>query len=132
MSRGRGRENCTPSSSLAPLTAVPLELPTSVSIHLPCCQRTSACHSDTAGSLMCSVLFRVRPTVSSSSPALLLHTVPVQGPLTASKDKASCMVAEVCFTSCEHARCSASLSGASNLLTLDSPVKAALLPLRCE
>jgi len=56
----------TPSAlSALPLTWVPLELPRSRSSQPAPVHRISPCFSDTAGSLMCTRLAFVRPTVST-------------------------------------------------------------------
>lgn len=74
-----------PSSSFLPLSTVPFELPTSVTVHLLPSQESSACFSDTALSLMWMSLARVRPTVSRF-PAFE-SLVPSHGPLTASRER---------------------------------------------
>ena len=74
-----------PSSSFLPLSTVPFELPTSVTVHLLPSQESSACFSDTALSLMWMSLARVRPTVSRF-PAFE-SVVPSHGPLTTSRER---------------------------------------------
>ena len=73
-------EDNTPSASREmPFRRVPLELPLSCSAqHLPS-QNTSACFSDTALSLIQTLLALVLPTVSFSTPGLQ-NSVPVLGP----------------------------------------------------
>jgi hypothetical protein len=68
--------------------------------------------------LMCSLLVRVRPTVSSS-PALA-YTVPVQGPLMASKERASYVAAALA--------CQGNAKGLGQSLTAPRRWKANTLP----
>ena len=50
--QGSEYEIFTPSLSFLPFSTVPLELPTSVTVHLSPSHRSSACFSETAASLM--------------------------------------------------------------------------------